>query len=412
MIHLNLLARLMLVFVLMTSFVGAASAFVVEGPRRSTGNAIEDLRRAPRWAVTENSLINSNERGLGGGLEYAVDESICKINFVDGATCDQAKAAITEALGRWAEGHPLLRFTDVTGQVEPGFPLAVFGDSWQGAEIDFYASTAAEFPVFRTALTNGYTIFYTRPQASVEMTNGHLNTNSDGALESADVRVNLERCYYLVEEFHNPSCVHFPSLILHEVGHALGLGHPEERPLFNLDTDSNPHNPILIDCDDPTKGLRVSPEIEGAAVLVGRDVQASGRWQRGLTHDDAAARDALYPSCAIRPVQRYAGQWGAFARAVNGATGKAQGAWSKTSAEQTALRECSRAGGACDLVESFTGCFAYALSRKDDYGALSPTGVWGAATNEQSPKARIDAVLACNAQGAECRVSEQFCAFR
>ena len=128
-----------------------ASAFVVEGPRVSTGDALTDLKRAPRWADTHGSLRENGVRGLGGGLEYAVDDSICTLNFVDETNCDTAKRFIDEALERWADGHEKLTFTNVSGEIAPSFPLAVFGQTDQGAEIDFYASTPSEFPVFQDA---------------------------------------------------------------------------------------------------------------------------------------------------------------------------------------------------------------------------------------------------------------------
>tara|TARA_R100001086_G_scaffold236611_1_gene160149 strand:+ start:708 stop:1937 length:1230 start_codon:yes stop_codon:yes gene_type:complete len=408
-----LFQRILIAFCVTLFWVNAANAFVVEGPRQSTGDPVEDLRQAPRWAVTEGSLVQTGQRGLGGGLEYVIDDSICQLNLVDGGNCEGAKTAIRQALSRWSDGHPALAFSDVTGRIKTGFPLAVLGQTQQGAEIDFLASTPAEFPNFRTALTNGYTIFYTRGRRGVLMTNGVENEVAEGAIESADIRVNLARCYYLDPEFDRPDCVHFPTLIFHEIGHALGIGHPDDSQTRNLDNDDIPYNALPIDCMDPTRGLKSSMQVQAAAVLVGRDVQGAGRWRRGLTHDDAAARNALYPHCDIETPPRFTRLWGAFARDPAGVYGRSSQALVADDAVSMALADCAQSGGHdCQVISGFNGCFAYALARAPGTMQLDRSGaIWASATDERSIKARIDAVEACNAQHGECRVELDFCAF-
>ena len=185
-----MLRRPVLLLLILLGIIMPAGAFVVEGPRQSTLSAQEHLAQAPRWVPTRASLLQSGERGLGGGLEYTVDDSICRLNFVDDVDCTSRKRAISEALDQWSSGHPAISFVDVTGQIAPGFPLAVAGQSAQGAEIDFFGSTAEEFPIFRNSQTTGYTVFYERPRSELELTNGTLVSGPIGAIESADVRLN------------------------------------------------------------------------------------------------------------------------------------------------------------------------------------------------------------------------------
>ncbi len=379
----------------------AISAFVVEGPRDKSSDALTALHEAPRWGLSSGSLLTTGERGLGGGLEYAIDESVCALSFIDRPACADVHRAIREALAEWGSGHPLVYFTDITGKVAPDYPLGVFGQSNQGAEIDFYGAMPEEFPPFQLAVTTGYTLFYERPQTAMILTNGAV-MHHGSMIESADVRFNASRCYYLDRAKARPACIHFPSLVLHEVSHALGIGHPDENVALNLDTDTDPDNEIPINCRAPVQGLRVSPRINGANVSHGRDVQGPGRWSRGLTWDDVAARDALYPHCGIQRIERFSGSWGAYARSAAGHEGRAQSEKDASTASRKALSQCESGGHDCHLIASFAACFAYATDVE---------GRAGLARSARSDHARVDAVLACQEQGGDCRVAAEFCAF-
>lgn len=383
--------------------IALCCGFAVEGPRGGAASAIEHLEQAPRWAAGASTFVETGERGLGGGLEYSIDDSVCAMRFVDGAGCDAIHGALRDALEEWGSGHPSLWFTDVSEKVRPAFPLAALGSAGQGAEIDFFGSSAREFPPFRSPFLTGYTIFYERAVGPYRLTNGMIAA-SPSRIESADVRFNASRCYYLDPSAAQPDCIHFPSLVLHEVAHALGIGHPEDRIAMNLDTDRDPSNEIAIDCMAPTRGLIPSVRYDGASVSMGRDVQGAGRWQRGLTWDDVAARDALYPDCGIQRLERFSGAWGAFAVAEGGQTGQSGNQPSVELAEAESLARCRQAGGeTCRIVAAFDGCFAYAQG----YG-----GGAGHARSPRSDHARVDAVLACAENGgADCRVYRSFCAF-
>ena len=380
-----------------------AFGFVVEGPRRPAVSAQAHLETAPRWGNSSSAFLQTGERGLGGGLEYVIDDSICQMSFVDGASCAARQQAIRGALDQWASGHPSIWFVDITGQVAPSFPLAAAGETRQGAEIDFFGSTAVDFPVFRNTRITGYTLFYERPQASLEMTNGHVLNGPIGVIESADVRLNADRCYYLDAENPVAACVHFPSLLLHEISHAIGIGHPEEKVHLNLDTDDVAGNELQIDCQAPANGLMVTTDYDGAAVAHGQDVQGPGRWRRGLSWDDVAARDALYPNCDIERIERAKPRWGAFALAADGAIGVSRFARTADLASEDALAKCSAVEGTvCRIVAAFNGCFAFATNKD---------GAFGHAQASRSDHARVDAVLACSEAGEDCRVAIDFCAY-
>lgn len=376
---------------------GRAAAFVVEGPRDGASGALDNLDRAPRWGLTAGSLVASGERGLGGGLEYAIDDSVCALSFIDGSTCDDVRAAIAAALARWSEGHPGINFRDVSGTVEPAYPLAAAGWDAQGAEIDFLAVDGLDFPAFRDSRVTGYTLFYERPAEGLVLTNGQVLSGLVGRIESADVRINAGRCYYIDLAQARRDCVHFPSLLLHEIGHALGIGHPDDRMAFNL---ARREADGVVDCRDPRTGLVVEPAVNGSAVMIGQDVQGPGRWKRGLSGDDMAARDALYPHCAMQVSRRGFVAWGAYAVSPDGSReGRAQLADDGETAAKAALSAC---GTDCLLVARFDGCFA--LARGAD-------GAQGVGRSPVSSHARVDAVLACSETGRDCTVVADFCAF-
>ncbi len=88
-------------------------------------------------------------------------------------------------------------------------------------------------------------------------------------------------------------CNHFSSILLHEVGHALGLDHPNEYRGRNFRRRSAD---TLIDCDSPESAFVLSNRINRQAVMN----TSRGRSQpvrTKLTDDDIDGRDFLYPTC-------------------------------------------------------------------------------------------------------------------
>ena len=296
----------------------------------------------------------------------------------------------------------MINFNDVSGQVQPQFPRRASDEIFSGAEIDFFGSSPRRFRIFNNRSINGYTVFYDTEQPSLVLTNGQIAPGPIGVIAGADVHFNAASCYYLDPAQARETCVHFPSLVLHEISHTLGIGHPEDRVGFNLDTDNVPGNEIAIDCRAPLNGLIVAPNYDGAAVAHGHDVHRPGRWRRGLSWDDVAARDALYPHCGIQRIERSPPRWGAFAFGDGGQFGEFKRAYTAEEAEAGALSSCTDQGGACRLVSSFQGCFAF---------SANPAGAIGHAIAARSDHARVDAVLSCSEAGSDCRVLRSFCAY-
>jgi hypothetical protein len=84
----------------------------------------DNLFEPARWSNIPGSLVENGMRGLGGGLEYALADDFCDVLIprftLDDPkpTCEQLREVLKKAFDRWTAGHPILRFTDVTGQIQ------------------------------------------------------------------------------------------------------------------------------------------------------------------------------------------------------------------------------------------------------------------------------------------------------
>ncbi|MCG8442163.1 MAG: hypothetical protein MI723_10180, partial [Caulobacterales bacterium] len=176
----------------------AANAFVVDTSAAGRVDPIEAAKRAPRWDAPTGAFLTTGERGLGGGLEYAIDPGVCTgLNFIDRPSCEAIRAQIGEAARRWADGHPKLFFTDVSDKVRA--ELAPSREGWRGhgAEIDFVAAPAKAFarahpfPVGADAQT--FFAFGPAPRGF----DGEPVATARGRVTAVDIRFNAGECFYL-----------------------------------------------------------------------------------------------------------------------------------------------------------------------------------------------------------------------
>lgn len=269
-----------------------------------SGDAHLGLDFAIRWSMTENAFVDTGARGLGGGLEYAIDDQFCnwmRPYFADEPTpsCEQIRAAVGRAFSRWGAGHPDLNFVDVSDGVQPHLASRESATSG-GAEIDVFASKRFEAHNPRRQGSRAFerTKWTNNPPQG---TNGRQLPGS--TITGSDIVVDTRACWYIDPDLtgtFEKTCSYFPGLMMHEIGHALGLGHPFESS--NYHSGDDPTEPIDINCRSPQQGLDVIDDYDATAIMA--NGVSSNYFHRQLGHDrarlrpdDLGGRNFLYPVC-------------------------------------------------------------------------------------------------------------------
>ncbi|MFB6286043.1 MAG: hypothetical protein ABEK03_05640 [Candidatus Bipolaricaulia bacterium] len=288
--------------------VGLALALMAIPAPQAAGFSVVEERRgldhAQRWSMTDNAFVDTSARGLGGGLEYAIDDPFCnwmQPYFADEPTprCEEIHAAVGQAFTNWAADHPRINFVDVSEQVQPRLATRDNPNSG-GAEIDVFASKRFEEHNPRNRDAGAYARVKLA-QSSPRGTNGRQLPG--GTITGADIVVDTRRCWYIDPSLTGTfaeTCSYFPGLMMHEIGHTLGLDHPFENP--NYHSGNDPTEPIDIDCENPQQGLHIIDGYDATAIMA-RGYKSTyfhrqlGQDRARLRPDDLGGREFLYPVC-------------------------------------------------------------------------------------------------------------------
>ncbi len=243
------------------------------------------LAQAPRWNAEE-----TDGTGLEDGIQVAVHPSFASdLGAVEPDELDLVRRAIESAFAAWE--NEALHF-----EIEHASPRAEVGSAI-GAEIDLIA-LPGDHPVLAGTSFFGLTdVDYTFVRDRL-LTNG---MRADGyVITGADVYINIDRVREVAEQSGIPialQAIALTRLLMHEIGHTLGFGHPNlER---NFDTDLDPTNSVEVDPLDPLSGLMESPFFDTTAIMSndpcgGSAVACSALFFQSLQPDDRLGRDVLY----------------------------------------------------------------------------------------------------------------------
>lgn len=267
-------------------------------------DGVRGLDHALRWSATDNAFVDTGSRGLGGGLEYAIDDQFCdwmKPYVADepAPSCEDIESAVGRAFDNWGTDHPDINFVNVSDDVPPRLATRE-SPNGGGAEIDVFASKRFQEHNPRNQDAGAYARWKSTAR-SPRGTNGERLPG--GTLTGVDIVVDTRRCWYIDPELtgtFETTCSYFPGLMMHEIGHTLGLSHPHESP--NYHSGDDPTQPIEINCENPQRGLEVIDDYDAAAIMA-RGYSSNyfhrqlGYDRAHLRPDDLGGRNFLYPVC-------------------------------------------------------------------------------------------------------------------
>lgn len=261
-----------------------ASAFAVLYPVTTPcptcpGGAALDLERTLLAGARWNARPGAG--GLADGIRVNIDGSIpLMLGISDPVLIEKMEGAIAAGVRAWSS--PAVAFDITVGA--PGY----------GEEISILAGTSWAL--------GGHMEWETAFSPNRMFTNGDVVPGV--IITGARVMLNFDTLVLLFRSLgESYSLAVLQRLVAHEMGHALGLDHPTDVYEFNIDSDSDPENALVVDFHHPFAGLIQSTAVDPSAIMVPySDLPALYHaFETPLHLDDLAGRDVLYPYLVPEP---------------------------------------------------------------------------------------------------------------
>ena len=265
----------------------AAHAFSLFIP--GSGSTVEEIfQGAGRW---------SSISGLSDGIQVGIEPGFATDLGATGSQVDEVNQTVADAFAAWESSALQFDITFDASGVAEGENL--------GFEIDVFAVPEAH-PVFQGNDYFGVAYVDAFFSSDRPLTNGQ--SFAGWAISGADLYINIDLVLGVAAYFGFDWSEQLASgqrLLMHELGHALGLHHPnsnEPYPLeTNYDTDNNPFNAMVIDPADPFGDLIVSENRDDTSIMSNGPcgypftTPCPALFYTSLRNDDLGGRDALYP---------------------------------------------------------------------------------------------------------------------
>ena len=247
---------------------------------------------SPRWDAAPHAATGG--AGLHDGVQVAIEPTMVEklLQASTGTVLPEDVTALRRSIRAAFAGweNPVLAFTIV-------FDGPTARGTTDGQEIDVFSVPGTDPAFTTTGALAGVTFFVSHVTPDRALTNGTVLAGR--AFSRSDIFLNETSIAAFSGLFptREEKLAALQRLLMHEIGHAIGLGHPNQFPGSNLDTNTDPFDPMPIDPADPLGDLILSSNVDPDVIMSNLPGTLPGALVfTTLRNDDRGGRDVLYPA--------------------------------------------------------------------------------------------------------------------